>query len=69
MATVTLYSGFDFSSPQDWNWVATNATSSNITIESSTYRQTMSGSFTYDANNVAYGTVTSTSFYINNSLN
>ncbi|MHB1360262.1 MAG: DUF4214 domain-containing protein [Rhodocyclaceae bacterium] len=68
MSAVTLSRSFNFLSDQDWDWVATQATATNIIIESGTYKQTFTGSFTYGANDVVYGTTTSSSFFINNAL-
>ncbi len=66
MAIVQLFKAFDFASNQDWDWEVTAASSTSITIANGTYKQTVGGSFTFDASGVPSGTVSSTSFFFNN---
>jgi Ca2+-binding RTX toxin-like protein len=68
MAVVTLSSSFNFASTQDWAWEVSSANASSLVLIGTIYKQTFSGNFTYDAEDVIYGTVSATSFYINNVL-
>ncbi|TFW09419.1 DUF4214 domain-containing protein [Oxalobacteraceae bacterium OM1] len=68
MASITLSSSFDFSANQDWDWEVVAATASSVTISDGTHKQVFSGSFSYDAAGTIYGTLTGSSFYLNNVL-
>jgi hypothetical protein len=68
MSTITLSSSFSFASDQDWEWQVTSHSASSLVISSDVYRQTFSGSFTYDADGNVSGTTTGTSFFVNNAL-
>jgi hypothetical protein len=67
MATVQLLKAFDFASDQDWDWEVTAASATSITISNGSYKQTVTGTFTFDATTgMPSGTVTATSFFFNN---
>jgi len=68
MATATLSQAFNFLSSQDWNWVVSSYSSTSLTIQSATYKQTYTGSFRYTNAGDVSGTMTGTKFYINNAL-
>ena len=68
MAVVNLSQSFSFASDQDWDWEVAGATSSSLTITNGTYKQSFSGSFSYDPDGNVSGTATATSFYSNNAL-
>jgi hypothetical protein len=65
MATLTLSQPFDFSANQDWDWDVTAATANSITIDNGHQKQTFAGNFVISATAVT-GTVTGTTFYLNN---
>jgi len=65
MATVQLSKSFDFASDQDWDWEVTAASASSITISNGIYKQTIAGSFSFDATGMPSGTVSTTTFFIN----
>lgn len=68
MATATLSQAFNFLSSQDWSWVVSSYSSTSLTIQSATYKQTFTGSFSYTNAGDVSGTMTGTKFYINNAL-
>lgn len=68
MATVTLSSSFDFSSNYEWDWEVTQFSASNIAISNGVRSQTFTGSFTAGADGGALGTVSGSSFFLNNQL-
>lgn len=68
MATLTLSSAFGFASDQDWAWEVTSSSASSLVISNGVYKQVFSGSFTYNDQGIVFGSVSSTSFYINNAL-
>ena len=69
MATVRLFAPFSFLDPQDWDFVVTTNTATRLVLENVTlgYRQTFTGSFSYDVSGAVSGTVTGTSFAIGGS--
>lgn len=68
MATVTLSSSFDFSSNYEWDWELTQFTATDVAISNGTRSQTFTGNFTAGADGGALGTVSGTSFFLNNQL-
>ncbi len=66
MATVQLFKAFDFASNQDWDWEVTAASGTSITISNGAYKQTVTGNFSFDITGTPSGTVSATSFYLNN---
>ena len=72
MSSLTLFSNYDMSSAYEWNWVVASKTSSQVTIvdsrNSSLHKEVFDGSFKYDSVGNVSGTITSTSYYANNSL-
>ncbi len=68
MAKVTLSTSFNMLAPQDWAWVVNAATASFLSLTDGLHTQTFTGSFTYGANGVVSGTVSSTSYYVNGQL-
>jgi Ca2+-binding RTX toxin-like protein len=66
MATVQLFKAFDFASNQDWDWEVTAASATSITIANGTYKQTVTGAFTFDPTGMPSGTVSASSFFFNN---
>lgn len=61
-----LFKAFDFASNQDWDWEVTAASANSITIANGSYKQTVTGSFAFDATGMPSGTVSATSFFFNN---
>lgn len=66
MASVQLFKAFDFMSSQDWDWQVSEATAKSITITNGIHKQTFGGSFTFSMMGVPSGTVSSSSFFLNN---
>lgn len=68
MATVTLSQEFSFLTDQDWYWEVVSHSSTSLVISDGIHKQTFAGSFTYDNYGNVYGTVSATSYYLNNVL-
>ncbi|MBV5330954.1 Ig-like domain-containing protein, partial [bacterium] len=68
MTTLTLSNAFSFASDQDWAWEVTSSSASSLVISNGAYKQVFSGSFTYNDQGIVFGTVSSTSFYVNTAL-
>lgn len=66
MASVQLFKAFDFISNQDWDWEVTEATEKSITIANGSQKQTFAGTFTFSAAGVPSGSVSASSFFLNN---
>ncbi|WP_279653759.1 calcium-binding protein [Pseudomonas morbosilactucae] len=68
MATITLSSSFDFTQPQDWDWVLSDSSPTFITITDGVHEQTFTGSFTFGANDSVSGTATGSTYSVNGNL-
>ncbi|MDP3671989.1 MAG: DUF4214 domain-containing protein [Telluria sp.] len=68
MAIINVASKFSFLSNQDWDWVVTKSTATEIIIQNTLYQQSFEGNFTASSAGVISGTATGTSFYINGAL-
>ena len=68
MASVVFYSSFNTLADQDWPWVQTVSTATDITLTDGQHKQTFAGLFTYGAGGILNGIVTSSSYYLNNAL-
>lgn len=65
MATVQLFKSFDFFSNQEWDWEVTGASATGITIANGSHKQTFTGTFAFDATGTPTGSVSATSFFLN----
>ena len=68
MATVVLNSQFSFKAAQGWDWEVSKATSTDLDIFNSVYKQTFAGQFEYSALGAVTGQASASSFYVNNEL-
>ena len=67
MATVTLARNFNFAETQEWDWLVTSASSTDLIIENASFRRIFDGTFASGPNGVV-GTATGASYYVNDEL-
>lgn len=68
MSSITLAKSFSFTQAQDWNWVVTQKSSTQITISDGTHTQVFGGAFTFSTTGAPSGTVTTSSYSENGEL-